>query len=196
MARVVPVAHEDCPPNLDGSLLSRIYAHRPAFANAFFALERVSHEERSLSPRLVELVRLRIAYLNQCRGCMVARHPEGVQDGVTEDLVCELMDPEVARGLTDAERAAITYGELVATNHLAVTDETFERLREHFDEAQIVELCLNVALFVGFGRVNSTLHMVDELPEAFQAPTGQTLAPWNQDELLFLPSRTPQRVVR
>ena len=65
---------------------------------------------RTLPERLIELVRLRIAFHNQCRSCMAIRYPEALSDGVTEDLVCSLERPMEAEDLDDRERLAIRYG--------------------------------------------------------------------------------------
>ena len=73
---------------------------------------------------------------------MAVRYEEGIEDGLTEGLVCSLERPEEAEDLTEAERAAIAYADLMATNHLAIDEAVFDRLREHFSEAEIVELCL------------------------------------------------------
>ena len=96
--------------------------------------------------------------------------------------------PEQALGLmqfggalSEAEKAAIHYGELMATDHLAIDDSAHARLREHFSEAQIVELGMTCAFFVGFGRLAATWHMVDELPEAFQK--ADTIAPWGEEKI-------------
>jgi AhpD family alkylhydroperoxidase len=135
-----------------------------------------------LSDRLIELVRLRVAFWNQCRSCMAVRYEEGTKDGLTEALVCSLERPEDAEDLTEPERAAIAFADLFATDHLGIGDETFARLREHFDEAEIVELCMNVALFVGFGRMGAVLHMVDDLPDRFQADGRVT--PWGDGDVV------------
>lgn len=73
------------------------------------------------------------------------------------------------------------YGELMATDHLAITDATYAELREHFSEAEIVELGMTVAFFVGLGRLAATWHMVEELPSAFQ--TAETIAPWGAEKI-------------
>ena len=75
-----------------------------------------------------------------------------------------------AEDLDDRERLAIRYGELFATNHLAIDDEFYDRMRELFTEPEIVELGLNVALCVGVGRLSATWDMVDDLPDRFRAP--------------------------
>lgn len=163
--------------------LTRYFAHTPDMALGLMQFAGALKVHRTLSERLVELVRLRIAFFNQCRSCMAIRYTDAINDGVTEGLVCSLERPEEADDLTPAEKAAVRYGELMATDHLSADDAIYARLREHFSEAQIVELGMICAFFVGFGRLAATYHMVDELPEAFQADSAgeaaaEPLTPW------------------
>ena len=92
--------------------------------------------------------------------------------------------PQEAENLSDAEKAAIEYGELFATNHLAINDSIYDNLRNYFSEEEIVELSITVAWFVGFGRLAATYHMVEELPEAFQNKNAEQLTPWNEDSII------------
>ncbi|MBI1180348.1 MAG: carboxymuconolactone decarboxylase family protein [Alphaproteobacteria bacterium] len=163
--------------------LMRIFANVPELAKAFVQFGGAMKQSRTLSPRLVELVRLRVAFHNQCRSCMAIRYTEAANDGVTEDLVCSLERPAEAANLTEAEKAAIDYGERFATNHLSIDDAVYDRLRQHFTEAQIVELGTTVAFFVGFGRLAATWHMVEELPKTFQE-SEDVIAPWKQEAIL------------
>ena len=71
-----------------------------------------------------------------------------------------------------------------ATNHLAIDDAVYDGLKEHFSEAQVMELGMTVAFFVGFGRLAATLHMTEELPAAFQAETNEPLSPWNEEAIV------------
>jgi alkylhydroperoxidase family enzyme len=45
----------------------------------------------------------------------------------------------------------------MSTDHHAIDDAVFAELRRHFSEAEIVELGVCTALFVGFGRLNAVL---------------------------------------
>ena len=130
----------------------------------------------------MELVRLRIAFFNQCRSCMAIRYCDAVEDGVDEEAVCSLEKPQEAENLSDAEKAAIRYGELLATNNLAIDDAVYADLKKHFSEPQIVELGMYAAFCVGFGRLAATYNMVEELPEAFQK-LGEPITPWKQDSI-------------
>jgi len=161
--------------------LTRYFAHCPEQALGLMGFGGALKRGRTLPERLVELVRLRVAFFNQCRSCMAIRYSDAVADGVTEGLVCSLERPQEADSLSAAEKAALRYGELMATDHLAIDDAMHAELRQHFSEAQIVELGMTVAFFVGFGRLAATWHMVEELPEAFQ--TAATIAPWGTDKI-------------
>ncbi len=158
----------------------QIYAQRPEIAAKFVEFGQVLRDHHLLPARLLELVRLRVAFHNQCRSCMSVRYSYGLEDGLTEGAVCSLERPEEADDLTEAERAAIAYADLMATNHLDVGDATFDRLRDHFSEPEMMELCFHVAFYVGFGRMAMSLNMVEDLPEGYRADG--VIAPWGQDE--------------
>lgn len=179
-ARLVAAIQPDNLTDLEQGL-TRYFAHCPEQALGLMGFGGALKRNRSLPERLVELVRLRVAFFNQCRSCMAIRYSDAVADGVTEGLVCSLERPQEAENLSAAEKAAIRYGELMATDHLAIDDAVYDELRRHFSEAQIVELGMTVAFFVGFGRLAATYHMVEELPEAFQ--TAETIAPWGAEKI-------------
>lgn len=164
--------------------LMRMFAHCPGMAKGLAAFGGALKAHRALPDRLVELVRLRVAFHNQCRSCMAIRYTDAVADGVTEELVCELADPPSADGLTEQEQAAIAFADLFATNHLAIDDDAFAGLKALFTEAEVMELAMTVAFFVGFGRLGATLAMTEELPAAFQAPDGVQLTPWNEEAVV------------
>lgn len=192
MARITKLEPDEWDPRLRAAIrpdnltdleqgLTRYFAHCPEQALGLMAFGGALKMNRQLPERLVELVRLRIAFFNQCRSCMAIRYTDAVADGVDEALVCSLERPQEAENLTPAEKLAIRYGELMATDHLAIDDALHAELRQHFSEAEVVELGMTCAFFVGFGRLAATWKMVEELPEAFQR--AETIAPWGQDSI-------------
>ncbi|WP_370324172.1 carboxymuconolactone decarboxylase family protein [Euzebya sp.] len=166
----------------------RIYAHRPELAEAYVRFTAGIRSNSTLPARLVELVRLRVAFHNQCRSCMAIRYADAVDAGVTEDLVCSLEKPEEAPDLTDAERAALRFADLLASDHLSISDQTIEDLRAHYDEPAIVELGMHIALYVGYGRLSMAWDMVDELPDRFHERDGR-IAPWGGDDATVVGAR-------
>lgn len=162
----------------------RIMAHKPQTAAGFVRFFGALRGERTLPERLTELMRLRIAYHNQCRSCMAVRYAAACADGVDEALVCSLERPAEAGNLTEREKLAIDYGERLATDHLSIDDAYTDRLRQQFTEAEIVELGIFAALCVGFGRLGASWDMVEELPGAFRQRGDEPIAPWRQEELV------------
>ena len=86
------------------SIISRL----PAVAEALGALTAAMSANGSLSPRLLELVRLRIAFFNQCRSCIAVRYQSAIDDGLDEGAVCSLERPADADNLSDAEQSALS----------------------------------------------------------------------------------------
>jgi len=162
-----------------------ITAHAPHMAKAVIAFKTEAAKGRRLSPRLIELVRLRVAFHNQCRTCMAVRYQSAFDDGLTDDMVCSLEKPVDAPDLSAAEKAALAYVDLFATDHLAIDDAMFDRLRTSFSEAEIVELCLTVSHFIAFGRFVAVMGQVEGLPEGFHDRSTPT-APWAVDESILL----------
>lgn len=189
MARLQAIHPQDFDPSVQAALgpaaltdaqglgVLRVLAQRPDLTTAFLEFRAMVSGAARLPARLVELVRLRVAFHNQCRSCMALRSATAVADGVSDELVCSLEAPEDAEDLTDAEKAALAYADLLATDHLAVDDRVFDRLRAHFAEPEIVELGVHLAVFVGFGRLSATWDLVDDLPDRFHDRTSP-VTPW------------------
>lgn len=160
--------------------MTGVYANAPNLAIPFMEFTIAMGQAITIRRRTLELCRLRIAFHNQCRSCMAVRYESAIEDGLTEDLVCSLEKPMEAPNLTDAEKAAIQYADLAASNHLAITDEILDNLRKYYSEKEVVELCIYVAYCVGFGRMAATYRIIEELPTDFQDIT-KRLAPWEHE---------------
>jgi AhpD family alkylhydroperoxidase len=154
------------------SLISRL----PKVAEALGALT-AALKSGTLPPRLLELVRLRIAFHNQCRSCMSVRYQSAVDDGLTEDAVCSLERPAEAADLSDAERAALKFADLFATNHLAIDESIYDELRRYLTEDELVELGMHCAVSLGVGRLTATWDVTDDVPEAFRSGDDR-VTPW------------------
>jgi AhpD family alkylhydroperoxidase len=158
--------------------VAAILGRLPKIAEGLAALNAALKSTGTLPPRLLELVRLRIAFHNQCRSCMSVRYQSALDDGLTEDAVCSLERPADAPDLSDAERAALKFADLFATNHLAIDDTIYDELRGHFTEDQLVELGVHCAIALGIGRLSATWDVTEDIPDAFRAETDGRVTPW------------------
>lgn len=184
--------HELAPEKRSGATLRAIMAHRPKTSAARTAMIAALEEEGTLSPRLIELIRLRITFWTQCRSCAAMRFlPE---EELSEGLVCSLERPSDAPDLTDGERAVMRFVDLYAADNLALDSAVYDGLREYFNEGELVEIGAWCAEFYGWGRVVATWRIWDDLPESFRLAEGERITPWGHDDALRLPR--PATVVR
>lgn len=109
-----------------------------------------------LSPRLKELVRLRIATLNGCQTCKAARL---AADSIPEDQALGIDAYDGSDAYTPAEKAAVRFAEQMAVDHHAIGDAEMAALRRHFDDAAILELMMMAGQYIGFGRVLAILQL-------------------------------------
>jgi AhpD family alkylhydroperoxidase len=157
--------------------VAAILGHRPDVAGALGSV-RVALQAGTLPPRLMELVRLRIAFHNQCRSCMSVRYQSAIDDGLTEGAVCSLEQPAESEELSPAERSALRFADLFATDHLSIDDTVYDDLRRYFSEDELVELGVHCAYAVGMGRLAATWSVTDEVPDAFRSTSDTPVAPW------------------
>ena len=54
---------------------------------------------------------------------------------------------------------ALEYADRMALDHHNMDDAFFERLREQFSDAQVVELGMMIGQFIGFGRLLMVLDL-------------------------------------
>ena len=156
--------------------LTRMLAHAPEAALGALQFGAAVVMNRTLPERMMELMRLRIAFHNQCRSCMAVRYQSAV--AVTPgDLVCILEKPRAEQNLSAEEILALELGDRFACNHLSIDAALFEQLKTHFNESEVMELLLHCALYVGMGRLAAVLDMTEELPTGFAKPFGTVVTP-------------------
>lgn len=174
-------------PDVKPSLLSE----DPALEHSFHAWLDLFYAETVLPPRLMEICRLRAAFHAQCPHCMYHRFTDPDDTGIDEALVCSLEKPEEAPGLSERERSALRYVDLIAANrHQEIAGTTFADLRAHFSEREVVELGLFLGAVHGQQRIRGALRLdIDDLPADYQAAAGSIRFGGHGELRLRLPGR-------
>lgn len=65
---------------------------------------------------------------------------------------------------SDAERVAIEYAEKFATDHTALDDAFFERMRKHFTDQEIFEISVCVGTWLTMGRITMVMDVEVSCP--------------------------------
>jgi alkylhydroperoxidase family enzyme len=136
---------------LSNTVLARLWSHRPELAAAQVALHTRFYDSNLLDGRLLELVRLRIAALNDCLPCKAARKSDQVAEA---EVSCLSSQDE---RFTPRERAALAFAEGFALDHQGLGKDAIAGLLQQFSTPEIVELGMFVALMLGSGRLAHVL---------------------------------------
>ncbi|WER48949.1 carboxymuconolactone decarboxylase family protein [Cupriavidus sp. WKF15] len=147
-----------------GNML-RVLGHRPPALAHLFGLLLDSARDALITRRHLEIVLVTASRLNACHYCISHHVPRLEALGVAPETVERILEPDVP-GLDAVERLVRDYTAQVTTQR--VTDTVVARLREHFTEAQVVELTLRAALCAFFARFNEALEIQVE-PELLAA---------------------------
>lgn len=80
-----------------------------------------------------------------------------MERGLTEDKIRDLDRADAQ--FSPREAMALVYAEKLAVDHHAIDDDFFAQLREHFDDAEILELGMMIGQYIGFGRLLKVLDL-------------------------------------
>jgi AhpD family alkylhydroperoxidase len=154
------VARIDIPEGSGGDA-AMVWTLRPEMAGMVERMITTAYSRSVLDPSEREAARMRIAELNACEACATFRAPSVVEAGVTDDVYAHVSEWRTWPDYTDRQRLAIEFAERFATDHRAIDDELFARLRGPFTDAEILDLTLCCAVFVGLGRTLEVLQITE-----------------------------------
>ena len=139
----------------------RVFAHRPPALKHIMGMLLEFADEALLPKRYLEIALVVVSKLNECDYCVIHHAPKLMSEGFSAETAERILDPECP-GLDEVERLVRDYSVTVTRHAYRVTDSMYAKLREHFSEAQIVELTLRIALCGFFNRFNDALGIETE----------------------------------
>jgi AhpD family alkylhydroperoxidase len=126
---------------------TEIVAHHRPLLLGYGAISIASQRyAKSVETRLKELAMLRAAQLIGCEWCLDFGSMLARKAGAPEEQLRGLSRWRESEHFDERERLVLEYAEAMTRTPVDVSDELFERLRGHFDERQIVELTMTIAL--------------------------------------------------
>src|SRR5580693_8042177 len=155
----------------------QIFAYKTAQILMTNAARSVMGKQSLLGGRIIELIRIRSAQLGECQPCMQSRKHDSITD---EDVAC-LVAPGSSQ-LTEQERLAVEFLDLLSADHHAIDDEVYRQLGEVFTSAQIIELGFACANSMGLHRFIHTLDVYG---------SGAPVIPYSPDQVDSAVEETP-----
>lgn len=108
----------------------------------------------NLERSLYELVKMRASQINGCAYCLDMHSKDARAAGETEQRLYGLNAWREAPYYSNRERAALAWTEaLTEISFNEVPDELYERVREQFDEQEIIALTMAVIAINGWNRI-------------------------------------------
>lgn len=145
-----------------------IMARNPALLSASAALVGAVYGQGTLDPGLKRL----IGYVNSsaagCTYCQAHTAHGAHNAGVEAKKIAQALNYANSDVFSPAERAALRVAEGAGVSPNTVTDADFEALKQHYSEAEILEIVAVIAMFGFLNRWNSTLATdLEQVPGAF-----------------------------
>ncbi len=135
----------------------RVYAHLPGLLRGYAKLEQATAGTHRVDRRYQALAELKAATLTGCAYCIDPGSEVARRWGVPDAHLLALPDYQSSPLFTAVDKLVLAYAEGISTTPVRVPDDLVDRLRAHFDDAQIVELTHLVALENMRGRFNLAL---------------------------------------
>jgi alkylhydroperoxidase family enzyme len=157
----------------------QIFAYKTMQLQMTNAARGVMGKQSLLGARIVELIRIRSAQLGECQPCMQSRKHDSITD---EDVAC-LIAPGGSQ-LTEQERLAVNFLDLLSADHHAIDDEVYRELGTVFTAAQIVELGFTCANTMGVHRFIHTLDVFGTGPPVIEYSRDQVDTAYAEDPQL------------
>lgn len=135
-----------------------LFARVPRLLFGYGMLEWAAGKSHLVDHRFRDLAELKAAALTSCEYCIdlgssIARRRAGLSD---EQLLA-LPRYRDSQLFSDLDKLVLDYAVGMSRTPVEVSDELFNALREHFDDAQLVELTSVIALENLRGRFNLAL---------------------------------------
>jgi AhpD family alkylhydroperoxidase len=159
-----------------------VFAHAPRLLLGYGTFEYATEKTHRVDHRLKELAQLKAAALTHCEYCIDIGSTLARRAGLSEEQLLALSRHRESGLFSELEMLVLDYAASVSRTPVDVSDQLFDALREHFDDAQLVELTSVIALenlrgrfnlALGIGAAGFSEGMVCALPEtpaAAEAP--------------------------
>lgn len=147
------------------------FAHEPL--HSLLAIEKYL-AECGIEHNLLHLVKMRASQINGCAYCIDMHSKDARALGETEQRLYELDAWRETPFYTDRERAALEWTEaLTWISETHAPDESFEKLRAHFSEKEIVDLTHAICAINSWNRLAIAMRAV---PGTYQPATKSSAA--------------------
>ena len=137
----------------------RLLAHKPEALKNFIPLYATIMGPGSVDRRTKELAYLSASMANDCAYCTAAHKPTARKNGITDEEM-RAIETQQYQDFNPADRAVIQYSRELTT--AADAKDTNQALFRNFNDEQVMEITLVVAMANFTNRLNNGLDLLPE----------------------------------
>jgi len=138
--------------------LFKIMARCPQIGRRFLQLGNAILFQGVLPPHLRELAILRVGSINKAKYEWTQHVPIALRAGVRQEQIDALPDWKKSNEFDDIEKALLAYTDEETLN-IRVLEETFNNVRKHFSEEEVVEVTTTIAYYGMVCRILEALQI-------------------------------------
>ena len=135
-----------------------VWAHHPKMLSGMGKFQQAVRTAQTVDQRLKNLVELKGAQMIGCEFCVDLASQICRNSGLSDDELLALPRYRQSDLFTTREKLTLDYAVAVMRTPVQVTDELYARLKEHFSDAQLVELTAMLTV-VNLDRFNAAFEI-------------------------------------
>jgi AhpD family alkylhydroperoxidase len=139
--------------------VTEVVAHSRPNAIGYSMFEFWHERSHKVEEKLKALAATKVATIVGCEFCIDIGSHLSREAGVTDEQLRDFHSYKESGAFSDLEKLAMEYAEEMTKENVEIPEELFARLREHFDDEQLVELTTAIALENFRARFNNALEI-------------------------------------
>jgi AhpD family alkylhydroperoxidase len=137
----------------------KVFGHVPKHGAAFTDMIMEILQDGEIDWLTKELLILKATQRNDCMYCVVQHETLSKRLGISEEKIADLEGDKYKTSphFTDAERALLDLTVQIGVDANRVSKELWDRLHEHFSEAQIVEAAYVISIYIAVSKFGDAM---------------------------------------
>lgn len=169
--RITPVKPDEAAPELKDTfasieknlgMLPTLYttmAHFPAAVRPMAEAYGAIVQQSPVAERIQQIAMIRVSVKNDAPYCLHTHMELGLKAGLTHKQIDALRFDPAGGEFTKKEQVVIEYAEALANSGNDVSSDLFSRLKEEFNEPEVISLTLNICLISFLNRYTEALKL-------------------------------------
>ena len=137
----------------------KVMGHAPELMNPFtdFILEILKDGQVDWVTK--ELLILKATRLNECHYCVVQHETLSSRLGISDEKIADLSGDKYKTSphFSEGEKAILELTEQIGADANRISDELWERIHAHYDDAQIVEIVATITAYIMISKFGDAL---------------------------------------